>query len=97
MAAEPFESLLVQIDGPITITNDNPDTGPFFEIEVNGKIRLDDAIFARYGTPATCTPMPCPYPAVGFTNGTVFPKVVGILGYSFSNRKIYPRFIADLQ
>jgi cytosine/adenosine deaminase-related metal-dependent hydrolase len=96
-SAEPFESLLVQMNGPITITNDNPDTGPFFEIEVTGTIRLDDAIFPRYGTPATCTPPPCPYPAVGFTNGTVFPKVVGILGYSFSNRKIYPRFIADLQ
>ena len=96
-AAEPFESLLIQMNGPITITNDNPDTGPFFEIEVTGNIRLDDAIFPRYGTPATCTPSPCPYPAVGFTNGTMFAKVVGILGYSFSNRKIYPRFIADLQ
>jgi cytosine/adenosine deaminase-related metal-dependent hydrolase len=96
-AAEPFESLLVQIDGPLTILNDNPDAGPFFEIVITGNIRLDDQIFARYGTPATCNPAPCPYPAAGFTNGATFPKVVGVLGYSFSNRKIYPRFAADLQ
>lgn len=96
-SAEQYASLLLQVDGPITITNDNPDTGPFFEIVVTGNLRLDDAIFARYGTPATCTPSPCPYPAPGFTNGTVFPKIVGILGFSFSNRKLYPRFAADLQ
>ena len=95
--AEPLESLLVQVDGPLTITNDNPDTGPFFELVVTGNLRLDDAIFARYGSPATCTPPPCPYPAPGFQNGTVFPKVAGILGFSFANRKLYPRFAADLQ
>jgi hypothetical protein len=64
---------------------------------VTGNLRLDDAIYARYGTPATCMPAPCPYPPVGFTNGTVFPKVVGILGFGFSNRKLYPRIAADLQ
>jgi cytosine/adenosine deaminase-related metal-dependent hydrolase len=96
-SAEPYEGLLVQVDGPLTITNDNPDTGPFFEIVLTGNVRIDDLIFTRFGTPATCTPSPCPYPAVGFTNGTVFPKLVGIVGYSFGNRKIYPRTAADLQ
>jgi cytosine/adenosine deaminase-related metal-dependent hydrolase len=96
-SAEPFESLLLQVNGPLTITNDNPDTGPFFELVITGNLRLDDAIFARYGTPATCTPSPCPYPPVGFTNGTTFPKVVGILGFGFGNRKLYPRIAADLQ
>jgi hypothetical protein len=91
--AEPFESLLLQIAGPITITNDNPDTGPFFELVVTGNIRLDDAIYPRYGTPAAAMP----YPPVGFTNGTVFPKVTGILGFGFGNRKLYPRLAADLQ
>jgi cytosine/adenosine deaminase-related metal-dependent hydrolase len=96
-SAEPYEGLLVQVNGPLTITNDNPDTGPFFEIVLTGNVRIDDLIFTRFGTPATCTPSPCPYPAVGFTNGTVFPKVVGIVGFSFGNRKIYPRTAADLQ
>lgn len=96
-AAEPYEGLLVQIMGPLTITNDNPDSGPFFELVLTGTVRLDDLIYARYGTPATCTPSPCPYPAVGLTNGTQFPQVTGIAGFSFSNRKIYPRFAADLQ
>jgi cytosine/adenosine deaminase-related metal-dependent hydrolase len=91
--AEPFESLLLQIAGPITITKDNPDTGPFFELVVTGNIRLDDAIYPRYGTPAAAMP----YPPVGFTNGTVFPKVTGILGFGFGNRKLYPRIAADLQ
>lgn len=96
-SAEPYESLLVQVAGPLTITNDNPDTGPFFEILLTGNVRIDDLIFTRFGTPATCTPSPCPYPAPGFTNGTSFPKITGIAGFSFGNRKIYPRFIADLQ
>ena len=96
-AAEPLESLLLQLNGPLTITNDNPDTGPFYEIVVTGTMRLDDAIFTRFGTPATCTPSPCPYPPVGFTNGTVFPKAIGILGFGFGNRKLYPRIAADLQ
>ena len=95
--AEPFESLLLQLAGPLTIANDNPDTGPFFEIVVTGNLRLDDAIYPRYGTPATCMPSPCPYPPVGFTNGTSFPKVTGILGFGFGNRKLYPRLAADLQ
>ncbi|MDB4933259.1 MAG: hypothetical protein JWP87_231 [Labilithrix sp.] len=95
-SSEPFESLLLQVDGPLAITNDNPDTGPFFEVVLTGNLRIDDAIFARYGTPATCMPSPCPYPAPGFTNGTSFSKIVGILGYSFGNRKLYPRIAADL-
>jgi hypothetical protein len=95
-SSEPLESLLLQVDGPLTITNDNPDTGPFFEIVLTGNLRIDDAIFARFGTPATCTPSPCPYPAPGFTNGTTFSKITGILGFSFGNRKLYPRIAADL-
>lgn len=99
-AAEPYESLLVVVDGGgggVTITDDEPDTGPFFELVVTGNLRLDDLIFPRYGTPATCNPSPCPYPPVGFTNGTTFPKVTGIMGFSFGNRKLYPRSSADFQ
>lgn len=96
-AAEPYESLLVQIDGPLSITNDNPDSGPFFEFVVTGSLRVDDAIYTRYGTPATCTPSPCPYPPADFVDGRTFPKLVGILGYSFGNRKVFPRTKADLE
>ena len=95
--AEPYESLLVRVGGApgsVTITNDNPDTGPFFELIVTGNLRIDDAIWPRYGTPASCTGRPqnkCPYPAPGFTNGTSFSSITGIMGFSFSNRKLYPR------
>jgi hypothetical protein len=95
-AAEPYESLLLRIDdggtpGALAITNDNPDTGPFFEIVVTGNLRLDDFIVPRYGTPATCTPSPCPYPPPTLLNGRAFTSITGIGGFSFSNRKLYPR------
>jgi cytosine/adenosine deaminase-related metal-dependent hydrolase len=102
-SAEPFESLLLEINdggtpGSLAITNDNPDApGQYYELIVTGNLRLDDFIDARYGTPATCNPMPCPYPPVGFTNGRAFTRVHGVLGYSFGNRKLYPRTSADLQ
>lgn len=91
LASEPFESLLVKIDGPMTITNDDPDGGPFFEFVVTGGLRVDDFIWTRFGTRATCTPSPCPYPPAEFTNGTRFASITGIMGFSFNNRKIYPR------
>lgn len=94
-AAEPYEGVLVEIPGPLTITNDNPDTGPFFEFIVTGNLRVDDAIFARHGTPATCNPSPCPYPPPTFLNGRSFSRLVGIMGFSFSQRKLYPRAAGD--
>lgn len=96
-AAEPYEGLLVQVNGPLTVTNDNPDTGPYFEFVLTGNVRIDDLILPRMGTDATCTPPPCAYPPAGFVEGTVFPKVIGIAGFSFGNRKIYPRKADDLQ
>lgn len=97
-AAEPYESLLVRIGdgtpGSIEIINDNPDTGPFFEFVVTGDIRIDDFIFPYLGTPApggTACPNPCPYPPAAFARGTKFNSITGILGFSFGNRKIYPR------
>jgi hypothetical protein len=93
-AAEPYESVLVRIDdsgGALAITNDNPDTGPFFEFIVTGDLRIDDYIVPRYGTPATCTPSPCPYPPPGLLNGRAFTSITGVPGFSFGNRKLYPR------
>ncbi|MBX3196848.1 MAG: amidohydrolase family protein [Labilithrix sp.] len=92
--AEPYESLLVRIGGApgsVVITNDNPDSGPFYELVVTGNLRIDDFIWARYGTPATCTPSPCPYPPADFVRNTAFTSITGVMGFSFSNRKLYPR------
>ena len=97
--AEPYESLLVRVGGApasMVITNDNPDSGPFFELVVTGNLRLDDFVFARYGTPATCKPEPCAYPPASLVSGTAFSSITGVMGYSFGNRKLYPRSAADL-
>jgi cytosine/adenosine deaminase-related metal-dependent hydrolase len=91
--AEGLESMLLQLDN-VTITNDNPDSGPFYELVVTGGLRLDDDIFARYGVGTSAMPPPQPIP--GFLNGTVFTRVVGVGGFSFGNRKILPRSDADL-
>jgi cytosine/adenosine deaminase-related metal-dependent hydrolase len=101
-AAEPFESLLLEINdggtpGSLVITDNDPDApGQYYEMIVTGNLRLDDFIYPRYGTPATCTPSPCPYPPTAFPNGRQFSRIHGILGYSFGNRKLYPRGSADL-
>ena len=92
--AESYESMLVTLAGPFTITNDIPDgaTSKFYEFVVTGNLRVDDAIYTRFGTPAAGNP----YPPVGFTNGQVFTSLTGIVGNSFSNSKLWPRNAADL-
>ncbi len=91
MAAEPYEGVLLRVDGPLRITNDNPDSGPFYEFVVTGNLRVDDYINTRHGTPATCSGQPCPYPPATLVNGTTFTSLTGIGGFSFGNRKLYPR------
>jgi len=91
--AEGFESMLLQLNN-VTITNDNPDTGPFYELVVTGGLRIDDDIFARYGVGTSAMPPPQPIP--GFTTGTVFTSITGVGGFSFSNRKILPRLAGDI-
>jgi cytosine/adenosine deaminase-related metal-dependent hydrolase len=103
VGAEPYESLLVRIGsgtaGSVAITNDKPDTGNFFEFVVTGDLRIDDGIFSYYGTPApggTACPDPCAYPPTGFTNGSTYNSITGIMGFSFGNRKLLPRSASDL-
>jgi cytosine/adenosine deaminase-related metal-dependent hydrolase len=104
-SAEPYESVLLRLEGPVTILNDNPDSGPFHEFIVTGNLRIDDLVNARHGAAATCGGMPCGYPSFfdpgqpgsqdnprkDFTAGQVFTSITGIGGFSFGNRKLYPR------
>jgi hypothetical protein len=86
------QSMLIET-GNLTITNDIPDgaSNKFYEFVVNGDVRVDDTLFLRYGTPSNG-----PYPPTGFTNTTTFQKIQGILGFSFSNSKIWPRDTVDI-
>jgi cytosine/adenosine deaminase-related metal-dependent hydrolase len=89
---EKYEGMLLHVTNA-AITNDNPDApGKFYEFVLDNTLRLDDQLYTRLGTPTTG-----PYPPVGFTNGTSLPSVTGIGGYSFGNRKLWPRAAADLR
>ena len=102
-AAEPYESLLVTVGGgtagALTVTKDNPDTGPFFAFIVTGNLWLDDTIFSYHGTlspdSTVCTadpaPADCAYPRPTLVSGTTFSRLTGIMGWSFSQRRLYPR------
>ncbi len=88
--ADAYQSMLLVLTSP-TITNDTPDgTGKFFEFVVDSACRVDDSLFPQYGQPST------PYPPTGFTNGTAFTSLFGVLGYSFSNAKLWPRDATDV-
>jgi imidazolonepropionase-like amidohydrolase len=103
---EPYESLLVTMPGPHTIEQDTPDRDKatnevirsFLLILNEGAqtLRLGDAIFDRYGTKKDCTPAPCAYPPEGFTKGTTFSSLTGIMGIDFGTRRLFPRNTADL-
>jgi cytosine/adenosine deaminase-related metal-dependent hydrolase len=79
---EQYEGMLVQVDN-VTVTKLNADTNDFDEFEVAGALRVDDDLFETLDNT--------------FPVGTVFPKIVGISGFSFSNRKLLPRNMTDLQ
>lgn len=93
---EAYESMLLTVNGPLTIVNDIPDgvSGKFFEFEVTGNLRVDDHIHTRYGTPNPSDSTP--YPPPSFVNGTTFSSITGILYFSHNNAKILPRSAADL-
>jgi hypothetical protein len=77
--AEPYESMLVRVDGA-AVTNSNPDGGSDFgEMELGGCLRVDDRLYAGYAR----------------TLGTVYSLMQGPLYYSFSNFKVLPRRASD--
>jgi cytosine/adenosine deaminase-related metal-dependent hydrolase len=101
-----YAGVLAAIDN-VTMVDNQPDgTVKSFEFIVTGDLRVDDYIYTRFGTCLTMGGNPCPYPPTAFGSpngtqafaaGTKFARVTGILGFSFGNRKIYPRNAADLK
>lgn len=85
--AEVYESMLVEI-GAVSITDMNPDgMMDFDEFEVTGGLRIDDFITdaeVDVGLNNTCAA------------GTMFTGITGIAGWSFGNRKLFPREAADV-
>lgn len=90
----------------VALVNPNPDNPDIksFEFTVTGGLRVDDYIYVRYGTCLTQGGQPCPYPptnfdaphaAQAFAAGTQFSRITGIAGFSFYNRKLWPRGSGD--
>lgn len=82
---EPWEGVLCQIAGPITVSTQNADgMQDFDEFTIGtGKLRVDDYLYDALDN--------------NYAVGTSFTSIVGICGFSFSNRKIWPRDAADVQ
>ncbi len=103
---EQYEGVLAYVDGP-TIIDVSPDDPALktFEFLLNGNLRVDDYNYPRYGTCLTSGGVPCPYPPPNFGTpntareykvGTAFTRIIGVIGYSFGNHKLYPRTGLDL-
>lgn len=85
-SAEPYEGMLCEIDAA-SVSNMNPDAPKDFdELTISdasgGALRVDDYIYGALDNT--------------YAVGTNFSKVVGVCGFSFSNRKVWPRSAADL-
>ena len=84
--AEGYESMLCEVDtATVSVLNsDAPADYDEFTITdaSTGALRVDDYLFDTLDNT--------------FPVSTPFSKVIGICGFSFSNRKVYPRSMADL-
>ena len=79
---EPYEGMLCQFNSA-TVTQTNADGAQDFdETQIDTTMRIDDACYATLDNV---------YPV-----GTTFSRITGICGWSFSNRKIFPRSAADI-
>jgi hypothetical protein len=83
-AGEAWETMLCVVNGPVTVSMVNADTnGDYDEFAVTtSNLRIDDNIYDAMGND---------YPL-----GTTFQTIVGICGYSYNNRKIWPRKASDI-
>jgi hypothetical protein len=80
--AEPYEGMLMEVDG-VSVTNINPDDpSDYDEFEVGGCLRVDDFLYDALDQPAL---------------DTSYTSLTGVLNYSFDNFKIVPRDAGDLQ
>lgn len=84
--AEGYEGMLCQLD-TLTVSNANPDAPrDFDEFEVTDAtaslLRIDDDLYSALDNT--------------YAVGATFSRIVGVCGWSFSNRKVWPRSAADL-
>lgn len=84
--AEPRESMLVQV-ADVAITKVNADGNDYDEFEVTGALRIDDTISDNVVNQGLDNKCPI---------GSKFEKIVGVVGYSFNNSKLWPRSIDDV-
>jgi predicted extracellular nuclease len=87
-SAEGYEGQLCQVDTvTVSIMNSDGAAGDYDEFSVTdasgGVLRVDDYLYEALDNT--------------YAVSTAFPKVLGVCGWSFSNRKIYPRSAVDLQ
>ncbi|MBN9164303.1 MAG: amidohydrolase family protein [Myxococcales bacterium] len=83
-AGEPWETMLCVVNGPVSVSMQNADTnGDYDEFAVTtSNLRVDDYIYDALDN--------------NYAVGTTFQKIVGICGYAYDNRKIWPRNAADI-
>lgn len=83
-AGEPWETMLCVVNGPVSVSMQNADTnGDYDEFAVTASnLRVDDYIYDALDN--------------NYAVGTTFQSIVGICGYSYDNRKIWPRNAADI-
>ncbi|MCA9660996.1 MAG: amidohydrolase family protein [Myxococcales bacterium] len=84
--AESHESMLLAITD-VAITKQNADANDYDEFEVTGNLRIDDTIYDNVVNSGLNNACPV---------GSQFTQIVGVLGYSFSNTKLWPRIKADI-
>ena len=79
---EPYEGMLCQINTS-TVSMMNADGAQDFdEFQIDGVLRVDDACYTALDNT--------------YAVGTTFTRITGICGYSFSNRKVWPRDATDI-
>ncbi|HVJ88156.1 MAG TPA: amidohydrolase family protein, partial [Labilithrix sp.] len=83
-AGEPVEGMLCVVNGPVSVSLMNADTGgDYDEFAVTASnLRVDDNLYDALDNN---------YPV-----GTTFQTIVGICGYSYNQRKIWPRSASDI-
>jgi len=85
--AEECESMLLSI-ADVVITKQNADMQDYDEFEVTGALRTDDTIYDAVTDQGLNNACPV---------GSQFTELVGVLGFAFSNSKLWPRFKADIK